>query len=266
MNTLERILADKRAYVDRIQGEIPIATLQQAPLYRIARRNFYGAVAAPRHRGPNLIAEIKHKSPSAGVIRQPFDPVQIAQTYQQAGAQALSVLTDEPDFGGRLEFLAQVRDAVELPLLRKDFIVDAYQIHESAAAGADAVLLIAEALEPNVLGAFAAQAVELGLAVLVEVHTRAALVEVLPHLTPELREHLLIGINNRDLKRQVVDLSTTESVADVVPLGMPIVSESGIRTRSDVDRVHKAGARALLVGEHLLRSDDISAKVRELVG
>ncbi len=263
---LDEILANKRVEVERDRQYRTVEQLRARPAFAAPTRNFYGAIAAPVHRRPNLIAEIKLRSPSAGLIVADFDPPRIARMYAGAGAAALSVLTDETYFGGRPEYIEQVKAAVDLPVLRKDFIVDEYQIHESRAFGADAILLICEALTGEQLTVYTTTARRLGLCVLVEVHTRAALMKFIAAVPEPLRDHVLLGINNRNLKIQQVDLATTEQVAEVVPPGLPIVSESGIKTRKDVERMHKAGARGLLIGETLLRADDPGAKIKELFG
>lgn len=266
INVLAEILEHKREEVERARRVVSIAELKARPGYVLPPRNFFGAVAVPRGGRPNLIAEIKRASPSAGLIRADFDPVAIACEYERAGAQALSVLTDEKYFGGRLDFIAQVKDAVGLPVLRKDFVIDPYQVYESRAAGADAILLIAEALEPPTLLELFTLARAEGLWVLVEVHDRERLLMVFQTLQDRLRDGLLLGLNSRDLRAQRVDLATAEDLARLVPPGLPMVAESGIRTRRDVERMHGAGARALLVGETLLRSGDVERTVRELFG
>jgi indole-3-glycerol phosphate synthase len=252
-NVLDEILAHKRQEVEQARAVTPLHALQSLPGYAMPRRNFYGAVAAPRRRCPNLIAEIKRTSPSAGVIRADFDPVTLARQYADAPAQALSVLTDAKHFGGRLEFIEPIKAAVGLPVLRKDFVIDHYQLHQSRAFGADAVLLIADALELGHLLDLLRVARELELCVLLEVHARETLIATLPALDQQRRAGVLLGINNRDLKTQIVDLATTERLAELVPPGLPIVAESGIQTRRDVQRMHAAGARALLIGEFGLR-------------
>ncbi|MBU0638167.1 MAG: indole-3-glycerol phosphate synthase TrpC [Planctomycetes bacterium] len=265
-NILDEILANKRAEVERARVERPLETLLGMPDYRLPRRNLYGAVTVPLRGRPNLIAEVKRASPSAGVIAEDFDPVAIAQRYQAAGVAALSVLTDEKYFGGRLEYIEQIKAVVGLPVLRKDFLCDAYQLHESRAFGADAVLLIGDALERSHLLELVELAGELDLCVLLEVHERGTLVDVLQVLQGVRRAHVLLGINNRDLRSQQVDLRTTERLAALVSPGFPIVAESGIKTRRDVQRMHAAGARALLIGETLMRSGDPTTTVRELLG
>ncbi|MFQ6048987.1 MAG: indole-3-glycerol phosphate synthase TrpC, partial [Phycisphaerae bacterium] len=212
----------------------------------------------------HLIAEIKRSSPSAGLLREDFDPVEIARVYHQAGASALSVLTDQEYFGGRLEFIGQIKRAVPLPVLRKDFIIDEYQVYESREAGADAILLIAEILTPQQLIDLLILANELKLTSLIEVHQADTLMRIrsvvgFPHL-----RYSLLGINNRDLRTQQVDLGTTVRLADMVDEGTILISESGVSRREDVVRLKQAGIRGLLVGESLMRAGDIAAKIREL--
>lgn len=263
---LDEILANKRREVEQARAARPLEQLHSRPGYFLPRRNFFGAVAVPRRGQPNLIAEIKRASPSAGVIRSEYDPAGIARQYEQGGAQALSVLTDELYFGGRLDHIEQVKAAVGLPVLRKDFLVDAYQVHESRAYGADAVLVIAEALETDPALELLRLARSLELWVLLEVHSRERLLAVLQGMDAALRDGVLLGINNRNLHAQTTDLACTERLAPLVPPGMPIVAESGIRTRKDVERMHAAGARAVLVGETLVRSGNPSQTIRELFG
>ena len=265
-NILDEILAHKRQEVEQSKRDRPLEHLKSRSGYFLPRRNFYGAVSVPRRGRPNLIAEIKRSSPSAGLIATEFDPVAIARQYAAGGAQALSVLTDEKYFGGRLEYIEQVKAVVGLPVLRKDFLVDPYQVHESRAYGADAVLVIADALEPAVAGELVALARSLDLWVLLEVHARESLVVALRIILGQGPPGVLLGINNRDLQAQRVDLATTEELANLVQPGFPIVAESGIKTRHDVERMHAAGARALLIGETLMRSGDPQRTIRELFG
>jgi indole-3-glycerol phosphate synthase len=228
-------------------------------------RNFFHAVTGPGRFRVNLIAEVKKASPSAGVIRADFDPVAIARTYAAAGADALSVLTDEQYFQGKLEYIQAVRDAVNLPVLRKDFVIDPYQVYESRAAGADAILLIAECLPVNELIDLQILATELNLTTLIEVHDMDNLIRVrdqvigFPH-----KSYSLLGINNRDLRTFKTDLGTTLRLAELVEDRRVLVSESGIHTPADVRKLADAGIRAALIGESLMRSDDIAAKIREL--
>ncbi len=207
-----------------------------------------------------LIAEVKKASPSQGVIREDFDAVAIAKTYEESGASCISVLTEKKYFQGSLEYLAQIRKAVKLPLLRKDFIIDEYQIYEARAAGADAILLIAACLDKNHIADYLGIARELGLGVLVESHTYKELDRSL------LAGASLVGINNRDLGTFAVGLQTTLDLLKDIPDDRTVVSESGITTREDVIMLQQAGVDAILVGESLMREKDIGKKVKELLG
>jgi indole-3-glycerol phosphate synthase len=210
---------------------------------------------------------VKKASPSAGIIRPDFDPVKIAQAYESGRADALSVLTDEKYFQGSLAYIQQIRDVVKLPVLRKDFIVDPYQVYESRAAGADAILLIAEALPINELIDLQILATELNMTCLIEVHDMDNLIRVrdrvigFPH-----RSYSLLGINNRDLRTFKTDLGTTLRMAELVEDRSVLVSESGIDTFEDIKKLQCAGVRAVLVGESLMRSDDIPAKIKSMFG
>lgn len=207
-----------------------------------------------------VIAEVKKGSPSKGVIRADFDPLQIAQVYQENGATCLSVLTDEHFFLGHLSYLALIREQVSLPLLRKDFIFDPYQIYQARAAGADAVLLIAAMLDLPQLRDFYALARELSMDVLLEVHDERELEMALQTDCP------LIGINNRDLRSFQVDIDTSVRLAAQVPAGRIVVAESGINTRDEIVHLMEKGLHAFLIGESLMREADVGAKLRELVG
>ena len=284
MTILDTIVEQKRREVARLpQRAVSVAQLRAALEARGGRRDFLGALLSragvspasdsstspPEARRPAcpavaLIAEVKKASPSAGLIRPDFDPVRIACQYEAAGASCLSVLTDEKFFQGSLQDLKQIRPAVKLPLLRKDFIIDERQLLEAVQWGADAILLIVAILSDAQLRDLQALATGAGLAALVEVHDE-----------PELDRALaagaqLIGVNNRDLKTFKVDLATTERLAARLrsALGSTplLVAESGIHTRADVQRLAACGARAILVGESLLRHADLGAKVRELLG
>lgn len=225
-------------------------------------RNDFRPFAAAVDRGPDalgLIAEVKKASPSAGVIAAEFDPLAIAQQYEAAGAHAISVLTDEQFFQGHLSYLTKIRQAVALPCLRKDFIIHDVQIYEAAVAGADAILLIVAALEQARLEALHETALRCQLDVLVEVHTRDELERAL-EIEPKL-----LGINNRNLVTFEVDLATTETLSEDVPDGVILVSESGLKTKADSQRVFDAGCQAILVGESLMRTGDIAAQTRELL-
>lgn len=264
---LEKIVATKREEIVRRQAETSIEQLKEK-IGRLPRpRNFFNAITRPTAKRMNLIAEVKKASPSAGVIRADFDPVNIALTYAAAGADCLSVLTDEQYFQGDLRYIEAIRSAVALPVLRKDFIIDPYQVYETRAAGADAMLLIAECLETSELIDLQILATELHLTCLIEVHDLESLMRVrdrvigFPH-----RSYSLLGINNRDLRTFKTDLGTTLRMAELVEDRGILVSESGIHTRNDVDKLVEAGVKAALVGESLMRSEDIGAKVRELFG
>ena len=273
MTILDTIVDEKRREVARLtQKTISVADLKNALAKRDARRDFLAALRTRKQGSVALIAEVKKASPSAGVIRGDFDPVDVAQQFEAGGASCLSVLTDEKFFQGSLEFLKRIRSAVRLPLLRKDFIIDERQILESIECGADAVLLIVAILSDAQLKHFHTLATEAGLAALVEVHDE-----------PELDRALsagaqLIGFNNRDLKTFKVDLATTERLASHLATATGfthhasrttspplLVAESGIHTREDVERLARCGAGAILVGESLMRHDDLAAKVRELL-
>ena len=264
-NILDQILETKRAEVAAARQKRPLEAVRSAAQNAAPPRDFYAALAVRPTGRVHLITEIKRRSPSAGLIRPDFDPPRIAQAYLAAGASALSVLTDVTYFDGRLEYIAAVKEAVPLPVLRKDFVVDAYQIYEARAAGADAVLLIGEALRPDLLGELRDLAVSLGMTVLVEVHEEGTLRPLLPLFGEAGRKRTLLGINNRNLKVQRIDLHTTAALASLAPSGTLIVSESGVKTHAELLRLADAGARALLVGETLMRSPDISAAVSALL-
>jgi len=259
MTVLEQILARKREELAVARGRLaPERLAEKARSHSEAPRGFRRALAAGP--GVGVIAEIKRRSPSRGEIRADFDPTGIAQAYDRAGAAAISVLTDETFFGGSLGVLSAVRAATERPLLRKDFVVDTYQIDEARVAGADAVLLIVAALAPEALAALHSHARRLGLDVLVEVHD-AAQMQVAAALGADL-----IGINNRDLRSFVTDLAVTERLAPLAPTGAVVVGESGIVSYQDVQRLAAAGVQAVLVGESLMRELDPGAALRRLRG
>ena len=265
MNILDEIVLQKQREVALLPERLIAAgDLHDALLERGERRDFLAALRHPCAGDIGLIAEVKKASPSAGVICPNFDPVRIAQEYEAAGASCLSVLTDEKYFQGSLDYLRQIRAAVQLPLLRKDFIIDERQLLEAIEWGADAILLIVAILDDERLKKFHNLATEAGLAVLVEVHDAAELTRAMA-LGAEL-----IGVNNRNLKTFKVDLATTESLAEKLrqsgELGTKLlVAESGIHTRADVVRLKSAGAAAILVGESLVKQGNIGAKVRELI-
>ncbi len=257
-NVLEKIVAHKRQEIVSLKSSRPESELRAAVVDAPPLRDFFGALAAD---GPiKLIAEVKKASPSKGVIRADFNPVEIAKAYESAGATCLSVLTDEHFFQGSLDYLRQIRAAVKLPLLRKDFILETYQLLEARLAGADAVLLIAECLDDCNLRKLHNEAIELGLTPLVEFYDEENLDRVLAAGAQ------LIGVNNRDLRTFVIDLDRTLRMRERVPLDCVFVGESGIFTRQDVLRLQEAGVDAMLVGESLMREPDIAAATRRLLG
>lgn len=263
-NILDTIVEQKKREVAKLRdSKVTLRSLKNALAKRGDHRGFNYALRHPRRGSVALIAEVKKASPSAGVIRPDFDPLRIAEEYEAAGASCLSVLTDEKFFQGSLEYLKQIRAAVKLPLLRKDFIIDPRQILEAIKWGADAILLIVAILSDSELKRFHELATEAGLAALVEVHDEDELERALAI------DARLIGVNNRDLKTFNVDLATTERLAQKT-FGarnheeVVLVAESGIHTRADVERVTRAGASAILVGESLMRGD-IKTKAAELI-
>lgn len=253
---LDRIVEFRRQDVAEARARVSIADLERSELYAQARRGFRAALGS---RSRAIIAEVKKASPSRGVIRADFDPVAIARSYEGAGAAAISVLTEERHFQGSLEFLVAVRAATSLPLLRKDFLFDPYQVHEARAWGADAVLLIVSVLDDSELRDMRQVAEGLGLDVLVEVHDRAELDRA--HASGAT----LIGVNNRDLRTFVTTLETTEVLAVARRPGDLLVSESGIDTREDIERLEKTGVTAFLIGESLMRAVNPGDKLRELL-
>jgi indole-3-glycerol phosphate synthase len=258
MSVLDEIVATKRREIEAAKIARPEAEVRGAAESALPPRDFFNALAAG---GPiKLIAEVKKASPSAGVIRADFQPVEIAKIYEQHGATCLSVLTDEPYFQGKLEYLRDIRKTVSLPVLRKDFILDTYQIYEARAAGADAVLLIAECLDDCSLRALHNAAVELGMSPLVELYDPENLQRAFD------AGATLIGINNRDLRTFKTDLEHSLRMRERVPDQCVLVAESGIRTRADVQRLEAAGVDAILVGETLMARLDIGAAVDELLG
>ena len=258
-NILDAIVRDKRDEVARRRQETPRATLERACAALPPTRDFETALR-PAPGGVALIAEVEKASPSRGVLvpDRPWDPVGLARTYADNGAAAISVLTDEKYFQGHLDYLDMIRAAVRVPLLRKDFTIDEYQLWESRAAGADAILLIVAILEPALLRDLLAAAKGLGLGALVETHTAAELDVALG------AGATVVGINNRDLRTFETRLETTLGLLPAIPPGVTVVSESGFATPADVRRVVSAGAHAVLVGEGLVKAKDIGAAVREL--
>ena len=265
-NILDKIIADKHIEVQQRKESVPLEQLREQISGMDKCRNFYKAVTKPNKRFINVIAEVKKASPSAGIIRADFDPVKIAQTYEQCGADAISVLTDEKYFQGRLEYIAQVKQAVSIPVLRKDFIIDKYQVYEARAAQADAVLLIAEALKPADLMDLLILANQLTLTALIEIHDADSLLALRSLVGFPLKHYSVLGINNRDLTTMTVDINTTARLADMVDNKKQLVSESGIKTRQDVEKLIEIGVGAVLIGQTLCQSESIENKFAELFG
>jgi indole-3-glycerol phosphate synthase len=258
MSILDQIVARKRQEIDAARRRVPAAALEQQAALAPPPRDFRGALESGG--GISVIAEVKKASPSAGVLRPDFDPAAIARSYEAHAAACVSVLTDEPFFQGHLDHLRAVRAAVALPVLRKDFVLDRYQLLEARAAGADAVLLIAEVLDDEPLARLQGEAAALGMQTLVELYDRANLRRVLDSGAR------LVGVNNRDLRTFGTRLEHTLELAAEMPGDVCLVSESGIRDRADLARLRAAGVRSVLVGETLMRADDPGAKLAELLG
>jgi indole-3-glycerol phosphate synthase len=257
---LARILDGKRQEVAVAKEALPLDEIRRRVRDVPPTRPFWQALQDRESHGTRIIAEIKKASPSAGLIRDDFDPVEIATIYERHGAAAISVLTDHPFFQGELAFLQAVRQQVRIPLLRKDFVIDPYQLYEARLYGADAALLIAAALDVPVLKDLAALSVELGLEPLVEVHTAAELEKALDCSSR------LLGINNRDLHTFHTDVATTLDLLPQVPDTSRVVSESGLRDRATITRLESHGVAAFLIGESLMREPDIGVKLDELRG
>ena len=260
MNKLEEICATKREEVAARKAFATVGDLDRAAAEQSAPRGFRAALERKAVGGYALIAEIKKASPSKGLIRADFRPAEHAVAYERGGAACLSVLTDAPYFQGHEDYLADARRACSLPVLRKDFMVDPWQVAEARAIGADAILIIVAALEDGVMAEIEAAALDRGMDVLVEVHDEAEL-----ERASRLRSRL-IGVNNRDLKTFRTDLATTERLAPLAPDGSILVGESGINSLADCDRLARSGVRTFLVGESLMRQDDVEGATRALLG
>jgi len=259
MNKLDEICATKREEVADRQLHATINQLDRRAEEQTAPRGFHAALAAKAGSGFALIAEIKKASPSKGLIRKSFYPSQHALSYEKGGAACLSVLTDAPYFQGHEDFLIQARAACTLPVLRKDFMVDPWQVAEARAIGADAILIIVAALDDGAMHEIEAAAIERKMDVLVEVHNEAEM-----ERAARLKSRL-IGVNNRDLKRFVTDLGVTERLAPLAPEGALLVGESGISSHADCQRLARSGVRTFLVGECLMREDDVTAATKALL-
>jgi indole-3-glycerol phosphate synthase len=265
--TLQEIIARKRVDVAKAKMSTPLKTLERVVAELPPPRNFFASVVKEHERQTTrVIAEIKRKSPSAGQLREDFDPVSIAKQYAESGASAISCLTDEPYFGGHLGYVQQVRSAIPLPVLRKDFLVDEYQIWESRAAQADAILLIAEVLNEAELLDMMILAQRLGMTTLVEVHDVENLLKVRRHIGFPHAGYSLLGINNRDLRTMQTDVSHTLRLLELVENTNVLVSESGITGPDDLRRLRQHGVNIVLVGEHLMRQPDPGMALRELLG
>lgn len=273
--TLADIIARTRADVDLRKAATPVERLQEQIAELGRPRNFFAACTRhPHGLHTAVIAEIKRKSPSVRegegwlrpeYARDDFDPVPIARAYHAAGAAAISCLTDEPFFAGRLGYIHRIRDAMPLPVLRKDFIIDPWQVYETRAAGADAMLLIAECLTEGEMIDLMILAEQLRLTTLIEVHSMDNLLRVRPHVGFPSRSYCLLGVNNRDLTTMTTDLNTTLRLVDLVDDRSVLVSESGIRTPQDLARLREQDVRIALVGESLLREADPGAALRALL-
>ncbi|GAB4190219.1 MAG: indole-3-glycerol phosphate synthase TrpC [Phycisphaeraceae bacterium] len=264
-DVLAQIVEDKRREVARDREAVPLEEIKDRAMSAERPRNFFSAVTRPKGE-LRVIAEVKKASPSAGLIREDFDPVAIARAYHQAGAAAISCLTDEKYFQGSLDYIAQIKQAVPLPVLRKDFIIDPYQVYQARAAGADAILLIAECLgEPQMIDLLIL-ATELQMTVLLEVHDYESLIQVKSHVGFPHPGYQLLGINNRNLKTMTTNLDHTLDLLREVPDKDVLVSESGIRTHEDIQRLRQAGVHRVLVGEHLMKQPDVGKALRELMG
>ena len=260
MSILDRIVAYKKEEVASAKASTPLAELEENASTAPCLRDFFGALSRKCARAePGLIAEVKKASPSRGLIRPDFDPAAVAKAYERGGAACLSVLTDGPSFQGSPEALIAARKATRLPVLRKDFMVDPYQVAEARAMGADCILVIMACTSDGLASELFSTARAMDMSVLVEVHNQEELERAL------MLNAWLIGINNRDLNTFETHLETTEELAQLIPPGRIIVSESGIFTPSDIERLAQAGASAFLVGESLMRQQDIEGATRAIL-
>ena len=262
---LADIVKHKHKEVQAAKAALPEVQLIKQALDTPQPRNFYSALTRPEGE-LRVIAEVKKASPSAGLIRKDFDPIAIAQAYESNGAAAISCLTDEHYFQGKLDYLTQIKAAVKLPVLRKDFIIDPYQVYEARAAGADAILLIAECLTEPMLMDLLILATELKLSTLLEVHDLESLIQIKQHLTFPKPGYTLLGINNRNLKTMTTSLDHTIELLSEVPDKSILVSESGIRSHDDIQHLANHGIHRVLVGEHLMKHPEPGLALRQLMG
>lgn len=260
---LDRIVATKHEEIAKLAEHFSIDNALNTIEGMPATKGFARALTQNRKRDMGLIAEVKKASPSKGLIRPDFNPVEIAMAYEKAGADCLSVLTDVSYFQGSGEYLQAVRQAVGLPLLRKDFVIDERQIYEARLLGADAVLLIAAILTTEQIASFMETAASIGLDSLIEVHSAEEMMRV---LELKLQPGALIGINNRNLHTFETSLAATEQLSAMVPANVPVISESGISSPADMEFLRKTGASGVLVGEYFMRQEDIAAAVTNLMG
>lgn len=256
---LDQIVATKRKEVERLKESFSTSKIENAIAAMPPCLGFEKTLSMPSRRTMGLIAEVKKASPSKGLIRADFHPVRLAQAYEAAGTDCISILTDVDYFQGSNAYLSEVREAVNVPILRKDFTIDFRQIYEARAIGADAILLIAAILTTEQMREFINVARDLGLDILVEVHDREELERVLQ------LDATLIGINNRNLKTFVTDIQTTEELIRCIPKGATVVSESGISAPREIEYLQSIGAHAVLVGEHFMRQPDVQQAVHDLM-
>src|SRR3989304_235504 len=263
ISMLSKIIKNKKEEVEYLKRKTPISELKSKIRDMEETRGFLKALKkdeSQKERTTKIIAEVKKASPSKGIIREDFNPLKIAEIYQENGASAISILTDKKFFRGDINYLSDIKKIVSLPLLRKDFIISEYQIFESRVYGADGFLLIAAILEKNQLKDYMHLGNELGMSPLIEVHTKKELDDTLSVKAD------LIGINNRDLDTFKVDIKTTEKLIEYIPEGITVVSESGIEKRDDILHLKEIGVDAFLVGEALMKEKDIGRKLKELIG
>jgi indole-3-glycerol phosphate synthase len=263
-NALDKIIAEKKRHIETCKARVTLADLEAEAKLASPVRDFYAVLSRKNQAGETgLICEIKRASPSAGLIRSDFDPLAIARTYERAGASCLSILTDAPFFQGSDDILIAARAVVQLPVLRKDFMLDPYQIVEARAIGADCILIIMACVDDALAKELAQTAASHGMSILVEVHDEAELQRFLGLglKTPKT----MLGVNNRNLKTLAIDLATTERLAATAGKDWLLVGESGIRTKADITRLKSAGVNCFLIGENLLKSDDTYAATKAML-